>query len=249
MTSTRYGVLILSIAVVFAFEASHSFGDEVIGNTQLPPQTQCEKQDRSNEFAFATKLGFDSSLDPCKKNIFLESLAFLFSLDYERTSGFHRQIFPVEPGEITGRGYENYFFSHVHNVSYDALSKKYAYVLPGDPWREIHLAQGLYAESVPLVDRVSTFLHEARHFDSIHHVQCGKDNDFMECDDQALGAYGVETVFLGNLNLFCKNCTEKVKADAGLYRDRYLKRIRKPRDVSALQRDLDWARDRDVTVN
>ena len=58
------------------------------------------------------------------------------------------------------------------------------------------------------------------------------------CDSTPLGSYGSSTILLKNVQKFCKNCTDKVKMDAGLYSDDQYKRITGAEAKAQMKKDL-----------
>ena len=84
------------------------------------------------------------------------------------------------------------------------------------------------------IERIAILLHEARHTeDGMHHVACPDSFDDggghgilsivgsrafagdMACDDKPLGSYGVETIFLRNIERACVSCSRRVRDTAG----------------------------------
>ena len=47
----------------------------------------------------------------------------------------------------------------------------------------------------------------------------------MACDNTALGAYGMEAVFLKNIEKNCSSCNDKMKMDAQLFGDDTIWRV------------------------
>jgi hypothetical protein len=58
------------------------------------------------------------------------------------------------------------------------------------------------------------------------------------CDETPLGSYGSSTIMLKNIQKFCKNCTDKVRMDAGIYADDQFQRIIAEEAIKSMQKDL-----------
>jgi hypothetical protein len=100
---------------------------------------------------------------------------------------------------------------------------------------QVFLYPLLFSHNVPMIKRVSTLVHEARHFElpysRTHHAACparsvngtplislatfqsleGKHG----CDHSGVGAYGTEYVFLTNIAMFCESSSSEVRRVAG----------------------------------
>lgn len=155
-------------------------------------------------------------------------------------------------GEVNGSNYERYISDRIRYVGSDdcgGTSTVYACVkpTPGVRTSTMWITNNFSPDQMPQVFRVSLLIHEARHVDTEYnnwaHDKCpipfrnsdgsdvvgiisGKKMEGHDaCDRTMYGSYGVQTVFLKNLNASCTNCNEKVKDDARIYGSDMRKRI------------------------
>ena len=201
---------------------------------------------------------FDSDVPAAIKNQIVQDMEFIKSIQGDTGTPLHKQIF----GNVDGPGYVNFFETRVTAVGMDECGggKAVACVIPFYDPSKIWLTQNYVRFSHPQIAKMMVVFHEARHTESQNgnwsHATCPtpfKDENGNEiksiwtgatlagepaCDTTPLGSYGSSTIMLKNIQKFCKNCTEKVKMDAGIYADDQFKRITDAQAKAQMKKDL-----------
>ncbi|PIR19043.1 MAG: hypothetical protein COV48_04210, partial [Elusimicrobia bacterium CG11_big_fil_rev_8_21_14_0_20_64_6] len=172
-------------------------------------------------------------------------LAFIKGISGDRSTPLHRTIF----GSVNGADYTKFFETRVSAIGMNGCGNgnAVACVIPFRDPSKMWLTKNFIRFSHPQISRMMVVFHEARHTESKNwnwsHATCprpfldsnGKDMQSIwtgaklagepACDETPLGSYGSSTIMLKNIALFCSNCTDKVKMDAGLYADDQMGRI------------------------
>jgi hypothetical protein len=188
---------------------------------------------------------FDNDVPADVKNQIIQDMAFMKTIQGETSTNLHKQIF----GTVDGPTYVKWFEDRVTAVGMNDCGggKAVACVIPFYDSSKIWLTQNYVRFSHPQIAKMMVVFHEARHTEDANgnwgHATCPTpfvDQDGKEvksiwtgatlagepaCDVTPLGSYGSSTILLKNVQKYCKNCTDKVKMDAGLYADDQLKRI------------------------
>lgn len=201
---------------------------------------------------------FDRDVPEAVKNQIIQDMAFIKSIEGVTATPLHQEIF----GNVDGPKYVDFFEKRVSAVGMHSCGggNAVACVIPFIDPSKIWLTQHYVRFSHPQVAKMMVVFHEARHTESDKgnwsHANCPrpfKDADGNEiksiwtgatlagepaCDRTPFGSYGSSTIMLKNIQKFCKNCTEKVKMDAGLYADDQYKRIISEQARSQMKKDL-----------
>ncbi|MCM0607240.1 MAG: hypothetical protein KA715_14215 [Xanthomonadaceae bacterium] len=149
----------------------------------------------------------------------------------------HQKIF----GDVNGAAYQEFYNSRVKKVVMGNCRSgpAIACVKRSNP-STINLTNNFVKYKHPQVARLMVIYHEARHTEvkngSWGHKNCPV--PFLDrttgqpmksiwsgaplagepaCDKTPFGSYGSSVILLKNIEKSCKNCTEKVRQDAGLY--------------------------------
>lgn len=170
-------------------------------------------------------------------------------------SELHRAIF----GSTSGSDYRRYFQERVATIGLDSCGggPAIACVIPMRGSSRMWLTPNYTGFDHPAIARVMVLYHEARHTETSSrnwpHARCPVPFDDEEgrprrsrwtgaplagepaCDVTPFGAYGSSLIMLKNIQLYCANCSDRVKMDAGLYADDQLIRIT---DAEARERIL-----------
>jgi len=201
---------------------------------------------------------FDNNVpDPIKTQM-LADLDFMKTLQGQGASPLHQQIY----GQIDGAAYGHFFDSRVTAVGMSSCGSPNAVacVIPMVSTSKMWLTQNFIKFSHPQVARMMVVYHEARHTERQNgfwsHATCptpfldpqGKEIKSIwtkaalagepACDVTPLGSYGSSTIMLKNISRLCKNCTDKVKEDAGIYADDQFKRVIDPKAKQAMLNDI-----------
>ena len=174
-------------------------------------------------------------------------------------TALHQKVF----GAVHGQNYLDFVGKGVRSFHFEpAVFGGLAYVSDEDP-NAITVSGQLFTPDFPAIMRIALLLHEARHAGSGKgvwtHADCptplldgngrevrAGDGSSMSgvkegCDSKALGAYGVQVIFLGNIMQHCTNCTGKMKQDAAIMAKAYFPlifgdaRLEIARDMGAAQ--------------
>ena len=202
---------------------------------------------------------FDSDVPQEIKTQITTDMDFIRSIQSDTASTpLHKGIY----GFVDGPTYVNFFESRVSDVGLDDCgdAKAVACVIPWMSDTKIWLTPNYTKFSHPQIAKMMVVFHEARHTESSNgnwgHATCptpfvdssGKEIKSIwtgsslagaaACDSTPQGSYGSTTIMLKNIQKFCKNCTDKVKMDAGIYSDDQFKRIIGASAKAAMQKDL-----------
>jgi len=165
-------------------------------------------------------------------------LAFARTLRGPDASPLHRKLFGDSP--LDGGLYEAFFKARVtHLRGAGVLTGCADAIACHGAMKTVRLTERYADPRLPQIVRLSLLLHEARHSDdgSYDHFTCssklqGPDGrplrspyldvevgGLRACDEDPLGAYGVQIVMLRNVQRFCETCEPEVKAEARRYAD------------------------------
>ena len=201
---------------------------------------------------------FDSDVPQSTRDEMTQDLAFIAQLQGGKASALHEQIF----GDVDGTVYKTFFESRVTAVGLNdcGSAKAVACVIPFEDSSKIWLTPNYTKFDHPQVAKMMIVYHESRHTEDAHgnwgHATCptpflDKNGQDMKsiwtgaslagepaCDITPFGSYGSSMIMLKNISKFCTNCTDKVKADAGLYADDQFGRITDPDAIAQIKKDL-----------
>jgi hypothetical protein len=203
---------------------------------------------------------FDSDVPSDIQTQMLADVGFVGTIQGSGASGLHQQIF----GQVDGAAYSQFFSSRVQKVGMNSCgdAEAVACVIP-NPFKnatKIWLTENYIKFSHPQIARLMVVFHESRHTEHQNgnwpHASCPKPfldangNDMKSiwtgaplagepaCDSTPFGSYGSSMIMLKNIQKFCTNCTDKVKADAGLYADDQFGRVTDPQAIQEIKADL-----------
>jgi hypothetical protein len=195
-------------------------------------------------FQAQAALQFDPEVKSELKQQIQEDFQFIQSIRSASATPLHEKVF----GAVDGPNYIQWFNKRVFKVGVDDCGSPTAVacvivMYPNKIW----MTPNYTKFSHPQIARLSVIYHEARHTEEQNgnwsHANCpipfrdatGRDvrsiwtGALLEgrpaCDVTAFGSYGSATIFLKNIAKNCRNCSEKVKADAELYGSDQLKRV------------------------
>jgi hypothetical protein len=203
---------------------------------------------------------FDSDVPSDIQAQMLADLNFVGTIQGSGASGLHQQIF----GQVDGGAYTKFFSSRVTKVGMSGCGDQEAVAcvipIPFFGTTKINLTENYIKFSHPQIARLMVVFHESRHTESKNnnwpHATCptpfldANGNDMKSiwtgaplagepaCDSTPFGSYGSSMIMLKNIQKFCTNCTDKVKADAGLYADDQFGRITDAKAIQEMKSDL-----------
>lgn len=208
-------------------------------------------------FAFAAA----SSLPPDLAKQVDADLAVFSAMKGSRSSKIHASVYGGT--SLDGGRYLAFFNDRVKEMGMDDCgggAGVVACVIPFQNNTAMWFTPNYVKFNMPQLVRLSILLHEARHTEMKNsfwrHATCPvpfrdeKGNDIRgifsgallegkaACDSTELGSYGIHTVFLKNIELFCESCSEKVRMDGQLYGDDGLRRIINAGALKRLKDDL-----------
>jgi len=207
---------------------------------------------------FASAYTFEDKVPADIKAQMVNDLGFMDTIQGEKTSALHQQIF----GQVQGPNYTKFFESRVTHIGMDSCGggKAVACVIPFYGSSKMWLTENFIKFSHPQISRMMVVFHEARHTEvknnNFPHATCPvpfKDADGTDmksiwtgatlagepaCDRTPFGSYGSSMIMLKNIQKFCTNCTDKVKMDAGIYADDQFKRVIDQNAIQAIRKDL-----------
>lgn len=187
---------------------------------------------------------------------------FSFIQSIQGTDGtpIYRKIFGTA---VDGSNLNTFFSDRITGFDMDDCGGGSGVAACVQPMLDSHimwLTQNYVTFKIPQIYRVSVILHESRHTEDSEnnwpHVDCPipyKDDTGADirgiisgtllegkpaCDTTAYGAYGLEATFLKNIELFCSNCSQKMKMDGKLFGEDTVKRIVDKKANAALRKDL-----------
>ena len=201
----------------------------------------------------------DSNLSIDLAKQYKNDLAFVESIQGSAPgTALHQKIF----GKVSGADYKAYYSYRISNVKMGDCGNKFAIacVSPMTSPRTIQLTDNYVKYSHPQIARLMVIFHETRHGElwklGWGHDKCpvpflGADKKPVRsiwsgaelagepaCDSTPLGSYGSSVIMLKNIQKFCKNCSEKVRQDAGIYADDNFGRIVSDSARSQMKVDL-----------
>jgi|SRR6185312_4154637 len=207
----------------------------------------------------AMALSFDADVPSAVQAQFQSDLAFINQVQGSGQTPLHQQIF----GSVSGASYKKFFESRVVSVGLSECGGGggvVACVIPSVDPHKMWLTNNFVMASIPMVARLMTIYHEARHTEAKNnhwdHATCpvpfldknGKDilgivsGVKMEgrpaCDDTVFGSYGSSTIMVKNLAKYCTNCNDKMKMDATIWSDDQAKRLSNPLAAAQLAKDF-----------
>lgn len=186
-------------------------------------------------------------------------MEFIRGLQGDTASGLHSQIFGPK---VDGPNYVKWFEDRVKAVGMNDCgnANAVACVIPFFDSTKIWFTQNYVKFSHPQVAKMMVVFHEARHTEDDHgnwsHATCptpflDQNGNEMKsiwtgaplageaaCDITPFGSYGSSMIMLKNIQKFCKNCTDKVKMDAGIYADDQFKRLVDANAIDQVKKDL-----------
>jgi hypothetical protein len=175
----------------------------------------------------------------------------------DTASTLHQEIF----GQLTGDAYVRFFLKRVNRIGYGDCGDPHIVACMNGQYENRMMLTPTYASSaIPLMGRLSVLMHESRHGEPENnnwpHMRCpspfldknGNDvkstwtgapiaSEFA-CDFESHGSYGISAIFLRNVEKNCKNCSEKLKLDAGLYAQENLTRVIRASENELIENDL-----------
>lgn len=208
--------------------------------------------------ASAMALEFDSNVPANIKSQAMDDLNFMYQLQGNGQTPFHKEIFQ----NLDGKTYQSFFESHITSLGMDDCGggAAVACVIPYYDSHKMWLTSNFVNFSHPQIARLMVMYHESRHAETQHgnwpHDTCptpflGQDGKDMTsiwtgaklegqpaCDSTYKGSYGSSTVLLANVAKYCSNCTDKVKMDANVYAQDQLGRIDEPSVKQAMIDDF-----------
>ncbi len=207
--------------------------------------------------SLAAAFSFDNDVPKDIQNQMLADLKFIGTIQSDCSSDFHLKIF----GKVDGRDYTHFFETRVLSIGLSDCGNPKAVACvnifnPSKMW----ITNNFIKFSHPQVARMMIVFHESRHTESQNgnwmHATCP--NPFLDengkeiksiwtgsslagepaCDITPFGSYGSSMIMLKNISKFCKNCSEKVRQDAGIYADDQFKRVIDADAIAAIKQDL-----------
>jgi hypothetical protein len=219
----------------------------------------------SSVFSSATAsagLDFSKQVPENIKTQMTQDLGLVDKLEGGKTSSNYIKIFSKD--KLIGTELTKFFTKRVHSVDMsdcgggDGVG---ACVNPNIDSNKMFLTKNYVSFSIPQIYRISLVFHESRHTENENsnwfHENCpvpyldenGHDivgiisGTKMEgrpaCDDQNLGAYGLQATLLKNVANACTNCTEKILTDAKIFGDDTVNRISNLAARKQLKDDLE----------
>lgn len=193
-----------------------------------------------------TPINISSDFSYSERRRLGEDLAALYRIQGGSGSKLHQQVF----GKVSGPDYLAFLTKRVSFIGKAAEEKAYAYSYAGS--RGLWLGEGPMKDDTPQVRRLSTLLHEARHAGGENggwtHAVCPRPARGAKlpaalegreaCDTAAVGAYGIQAVFLNNVAAHCTNCTGKLQMDADMFAQEIPARVIEEAEQDALLQDM-----------
>lgn len=202
---------------------------------------------------------FDSNVPAAVQQQVQTDLAFINGIQGTQASGLHAQIFGPK---VDGPAYTNFFNTRVTAVGMNSCGDAHAVacVIPFANSSKIWFTQNYIKYDHPQIAKMMVVFHESRHTEDANdnwpHASCpvpfldanGQDMKSIwtgaslagepACDVTPFGSYGSSMIMLKNIQKFCTNCTDKVKADAGIFADDQFHRVIDPTAIQQIQQDL-----------
>lgn len=198
-------------------------------------------------------------VEPAVREQLRADLRFLDEIKGQSATPIFREIFG---GVLDGRVISDFLSVRVKTIDSDDCGNPLmaACVIHSLSRSTLFVTDGYSKFDMPQVLRASILLHESRHTEKENgfwlHSYCPKPfrdwqgkqvvsivtgaklDGQQACDRSAYGAYATQAEFLKNTQLFCENCSEKVKMDAGLYGEDAVRRITDPGANLKVRTDL-----------
>jgi hypothetical protein len=197
--------------------------------------------------AFATQINLNLSSELKEK--VENDLSFLENIVSAHTSPLHESIF----GKVDGLSYKKWLEDRVSVISLDlnvpcenkSTTTECISDETGGAPKPLKISHSFYETNIPQVARASVLFHQARHLEtngteSYPHVACPIPFALgQQCDQNAQGAYAIQSIFLMNLSKNCadQSCNSKTRADASIYADQFRMRVINPSDRKAMKDD------------
>lgn len=206
----------------------------------------------------AWSLDFDPNVPSITKQQFLGDLKFIETISGDRITDLHKKIF----GKMSGSNYKSFFDKRINSVSMEDCGNPIMVLCVNvkDNPNRILVTNNFVSFNHPQIARIMLLFHESRHSEAENdywrHVKCPipfADASGVEiksiwtgsplsgqpsCDKSAEGSYSSSAVLLKNVEKFCKNCSEKVKSDAGIYANDQKKRLIEPSEITRIEADF-----------
>ncbi len=204
---------------------------------------------------------FDRSISESTKTQITEDLGFVKTMEGKGGSALYQQIFAK--AALNGTDLMDFFGQRISTFSMNSCGGGNAVAACVIPWMDSHtmwITPNYVKNNIPQIFRISIIFHESRHTEDEHgnwgHATCptpylddnGKDivgiisgtkmAGMPACDNQAIGAYGLQAVLLKNIEKNCSNCNQKVQMDAKLFGDDSIYRISNLAARKQLKNDL-----------
>lgn len=202
---------------------------------------------------------FSQNMPAELRMLMIEDFNFVRSIAGNGASELHRQVF----GKVVGHDYIKFINQHVEEIAFDQDKNECdndpSTVACADidaPVKRIWVTKAYLGSHLEPIDRISLLLHEAKHLEKERwmHVPCLKEDKIDEtgrrygepslagleaCDKEGLGSYGVQVIFLKNIENFCTSCNTKTKELAARLAEEYLTRLINPVTRTMVLRDLE----------
>lgn len=212
-----------------------------------------------NNFGFAQANGpeFFSSVPDELKTKITTDLKLVQEVQGSDGTPLYRQIFG---NKLDGQNLSRFFAERIFTFDMSDCGGGKGVAACANSAHTMWITQNYVTYDIPQIYRISLIFHESRHTEAEHqdwkHVNCpvpfrdsaGQDvkgiitgtifAGLLACDDVAMGAYGLQAVLLKNIELFCTNCTEKMKLDGKIFGNDTIKRIMDPRSSEQLRNDV-----------
>lgn len=217
----------------------------------------------STSVSTITPLSVPTFSSSVPKDVVDETMAdFKFVQEIKGTDGtpIYRKIFG---SAVDGANLNTFFSDRIASFDMDNCGGGTAVAACVQPMINSHvmwLTQNYVTFKIPQIYRISIIFHESRHTEDDHgnweHADCPTpylddtganvrgiiSGTLLEgkpaCDTTAYGAYGLEAVLLKNVEMYCSNCSEKMKLDGKLFGEDTFKRIIDKKASAALRKDL-----------
>ncbi|MBS1958756.1 MAG: hypothetical protein JST80_04715 [Bdellovibrionales bacterium] len=204
--------------------------------------------------AFSQGFQFDSDISEDLKTQVNSDLASLKAIHLVNSSVLNDSVFGKN------HDYTTWLLDRVQKFGFGKSDRTAVAYFQSISAGKIWVTKNYIKYPLPMIYRVSTFLHEARHTEDEfnYHADCPKPYKLSNgepvlsyyskrplagddaCDDSAVGAYGIEGIFYRNIVRYCDNCTDKVKADAEIQFEESLKRVSNKAEHHRLMDDSDF---------
>lgn len=205
-------------------------------------------------------LTIDANIPLEVRHLLLNDLEFLKTIKGDGATHLNELVFGN--GQMNGQAYYRFFSERVKAIGYDNSTQKrgvaYSAVFEGRR-SKLWITKAYTSEKYPRILRLSILMHEARHCEedsSWFHSKCP--NPFLDekghdvvtysgkplagkevlCDADEHGSYGVQVIFLKNVEKYCTNCSSDEEKQAGIWAYENFKHIAKPQSRKNLIMDF-----------